>query len=245
MVKKPGHNMKIKYCTDYDEMSQRANNSIIKDLKANSKQLICIATGNSPIGTYVRLEESFKAHPEYFKELSIVKLDEWGGLDDNDSNSCEYYIRHKIIQPLQIAENRYISFKSDTEDSQAECERVQSQIDARGPIDICILGLGKNGHIGFIEPSELLSIGCHVSQLSLCSKQHQMTENMRFKPNYGLTLGLGEIFHSKKIILLVTGENKKKVIDKLLTKKITTQLPVSLLWLHKNVECYLDSESLV
>lgn len=106
-------------------------------------QLVCIATGNSPIGTYNRLEKTYKNHPEYFKEICIVKLDEWGGLNDDDPNSCEYYIKQKILQPLHIKEKRYISFKSDEEDSQAECDRIQKQVDARGPIDICILGLGK------------------------------------------------------------------------------------------------------
>lgn len=242
---KLGRDMKIRYCIDYEEMSLMASNSVISDLKANSIRFVCVATGNSPTGTYSRLEKIYNVHPEYFKELSIVKLDEWGGLNDNDPNSCEYYIRHKILRPLHIAENQYVSFKSDAADSQVECDRVQSQIDALGPIDICILGLGKNGHIGFIEPSELLSIGCHVGQLSSSSKNHQMVEKMRFKPDYGLTLGLGDLFRSKKIILLVTGENKEKIIEKLLSKKITTQLPASLLWLHGNVECYIDSESLV
>ncbi len=242
MVIKPGPNMKIQYCNDYDDMSQMACDSLITQLKTRSNQLVCVATGNSPSGVYKKLGNIYKNHPDYFKELSIVKLDEWGGLDDDDPNSCEYYIKHRILKPLHISINRYLSFKSNAKDSQAECDRIQSQIDGKGPIDICILGLGQNGHIGFIEPSELLSFGCHVGQLTQSSKQHQMTQNMSNKPVYGLTLGLGDIFKSKKIILLVTGENKKNIIEQLLTKNISTQLPASLLWLHNNVECFIDSE---
>ena len=149
--------MKIHYSSNYDQMSQRAYDSIISDLKIQSRQSICIATGNSPEGTYNKLANIYKSHPDYFKEVSIVKLDEWGGLSANDTNSCEIYIRHKILQPLHISDDRFISFKSNTASPEKECERVQREIDAKGPIDICILGLGKNGHIGFNEPANSLS----------------------------------------------------------------------------------------
>lgn len=236
--------MKIRYCSNYDQMSQLAYESIISELKIRSRQFICIATGNSPEGTYNKLAITYKNQPDYFKEVSIVKLDEWGGLSANDTNSCETYIRHKILQPLHISDDRFISFKSNTDSPEKECERVQKEIDDNGPIDICILGLGKNGHIGFNEPSDSLSLNCHVAQLSNDSLQHQMTNAMYKKPGYGLTLGMANILQSKKIILLVTGPNKDKIISELLEEKITTHLPASFLWLHSNIECYIDSKSL-
>lgn len=225
-------------------MSQLAYDSIISDLKIRSRQFICIATGNSPEGAYNKLANIYKKQPGYFKEVSIVKLDEWGGLSANDPNSCENYIRHRILQPLHISDDRFISFRSDTASPEKECERVQKEIDDNGPIDICILGLGKNGHIGFNEPSDSLSLNCHVAQLSNDSIQHQMTKAMYKKPGYGLTLGMANILQSKKIILLVKGPDKEKIIGKLLEEKITTHLPASFLWLHSNVECYIDIESL-
>ena len=236
--------MEIHYCNNYEQMSQQACDSVISDLKTRSKQLICIATGNSLEGTYNKLGNIYKIQPDYFKEISIIKLDEWGGISANDTNSCETYIRHKILQPLHISNDRFISFKSITASPEKECERIQKEIDDKGPIDICILGLGKNGHIGFNEPADSLSFNCHVAQLSLESLQHQMTNTMLKKPGYGLTLGMANILQSKKIILLITGSNKEKIIDKLLKGKITTHLPASFLWLHPNVECYIDSESL-
>ena len=242
---KHGHNMKIQYCSNYEEMSQSACDSIIRDLKISPNQLLCLATGNSPTGTYNKMVNICQEHPEYFKELSIVKLDEWGGLNDDDPVSCETYLRNKILLPLQIPDNQYISFQSDSKVPEEECERIQKEIDEKGPIDMCILGLGKNGHIGFNEPAESLSAGCHEGQLSETSMQHQMTNAMTNKPKYGLTLGMADILLSKKIIFLVTGANKEKIIEQLLTEKITTHLPASFLWLHPNVECYIDSESLL
>lgn len=237
--------MKIQYCSNYEEMSQSACDSIIRDLKISPNQLLCLATGNSPTGTYNKMVNIRLEHPEYFKELNIVKLDEWGGLGDDDPESCETYIQNKILLPLHIPDNRYISFQSNAAVPEEECKRVQKEINAQGPIDICLLGLGKNGHIGFNEPADSLSIGCHVGQLSATSMQHQMTNAMKNKPSYGLTLGMSDILQSKKIILLVTGADKEKIIEQLLTAKITTQLPASFLWLHSNVECYIDSESLL
>lgn len=237
--------MKIQNCPDYEDMSQMAYGSIINDLKVNPKQLLCLATGNSPTGLYKHLVNEYSSHSEYFKSLSVIKLDEWGGLSNENPDSCEAYLRNNILGPLHISDRNYISFKSDAEFPEKECERVQNELNRRGPIDICILGLGKNGHIGFNEPQESLTMNCHVGQLSKTSMQHQMTSGMLHKPKYGLTLGMADILQSKKIILLITGAGKQSIINQLLTKKISTQLPASFLWLHYNVKCFIDSESLL
>lgn len=235
--------MKILNCSNYEEMSYLAFDSVLKDLKIKQNQLLCLATGNSPTGMYKRLANDYHEHPEYFKKLNVIKLDEWGGLREDHPDSCEAYLRNHILSPLQISDNRYISFKSDAVIPEKECERIQNELYSKGPIDICILGLGKNGHIGFNEPSENLEMGCHVGQLSKTSMQHQMASNMKNKPRYGLTLGMADILKSKKIILLITGSGKEVIINQFLTKKITTQIPASFLWLHPNVECYIDAES--
>ena len=237
--------MNIQYCSNYEQMSQLAYDSIIADLKIRSEKLICIATGNSPEGIYYKLAHCYKNKPDYFKEISIVKLDEWVGIRLKDPISCETYIRQKILEPLQISNDRFISFKSKSISPEKECERVQKEIETKGPIDLCILGLGRNGHLGFIEPSDSLSANCHIAKLSPESLQHQMIETVINKPRFGLTLGMDSIMQSKKIILLITGTKKEQTIDNLLKRKITTQLPASFLWMHPHVECYIDSESLL
>ena len=235
--------MNIIHFENYDQMSQWAHDSIVTDLKHNPKQLLCLATGNSPTGLYKLISATYKTQPQYFKDFNIIKLDEWGGIDLNDQSSCETYLRDKILNPLNISEYRFISFKSNSSDPVKECERIQNELDEKGPIDICVLGIGVNGHIGFNEPAESLSANCHVGQLAQTSMQHQMVDHIKDKPSYGLTLGMGDILKSKKIILLITGSNKQNITEELLTKKITTHLPASLLWLHTNVECYIDLES--
>ncbi len=235
--------MKIQYCSDYNAMSQLSCDSIVSDLRKRPKQLICMSTGNSPTGTYEKLASVFNKHPAFFNELIITKLDEWGGIDSIEPSSCESYIQEKILQPLAIPQNRYISFKSNPVSPQKECDRIQIEIQKKGPIDICILGLGQNGHIGFNEPASTLNPICHVAELTADSLNHQMINALNKKPSYGLTLGMADILQSKKIILLLTGAKKKEVIKKLLSKKITTNLPASFLWLHNKVECYIDANS--
>ena len=235
--------MKIQYCSDYNAMSQLSCDSIVSDLRKYPRQLICVSTGNSPTGTYEKLAKYFNHHPALFKELIITKLDEWGGIDSMEPSSCESYIQEKILQPLAIPQNRYISFESNPVSPQKECDRIQIEIQKNGPIDICILGLGQNGHIGFNEPANTLNPYCHVAELTTDSLNHQMINTLNKKPFYGLTLGMADILQSKKIIILLTGAKKKRVVKKLLSKQITTKLPASFLWLHNQVECYIDANS--
>lgn len=235
--------MKIQYCNDYNAMSQLSCDSIVSDLRKRPRQLICMSTGNSPTGTYEKLASVFNKYPAFFNELIITKLDEWGGIDSMEPSSCESYIQEKVLHPLAIPQNRYISFKSNPVSPQKECDRIQIEIQEKGPIDICILGLGQNGHIGFNEPANTLTAHCHVAELTADSLNHQMINTLNKKPAYGLTLGMADILQSKKIILLLTGAKKKEVINKLLSKQITTNLPASFLWLHNQVECYIDANS--
>ncbi len=235
--------MNIHYCSDYNEMSQLSCDSIVSELKKSPQQIICTATGNSTSGTYENLAKVFNNDSRLFNELTIIKLDEWVGIKHNGPGSCESYIHEKILQPLAIPQNRYISFKSNPASPQKECERIQTEIQKKGPIDICILGLGQNGHIGFNEPTDTLTPNCHQSELTADSLNHQMIYTLKKKPTYGMTLGMADILQSNKIILLLTGSKKKEIIEKLLSKQITTNLPASLLWLHNHVECYIDSNS--
>ena len=177
--------MNLKYCADYNEMSQSAYESIIIDLKEHPSQLICTATGNSPTGIYERLTRHFDKHPECFKDLSIIKLDEWGGIDSKEPSSCESYIQEKLVQPLRIPRARYIAFDSNPVSPEEECRRIQSEIEHKGPIDICVLGIGQNGHIGFNEPADSLIPYSHLAKLAPESLNHQMINELGGKPSYG------------------------------------------------------------
>lgn len=152
------------------------------------------------------------------------------------------FLQENLLQPLQITPDRYFAFESNPDIPQQECNRMQEVINKQGPIDICVLGLGRNGHIGFNEPADSLHPYCHVATLSPESMQHAMATAMHTKPTYGMTLGMRDILNAKKIILLITGNHKRQVLEQLLKQEISTQLPASFLWLHADVECLIDAE---
>lgn len=236
--------MKIYDCPDYEKMSELACDSLLDDIRQNPELLLCPATGNSPRGLYAKLVSASIKDSERFKRLNIIKLDEWGGIPANDPNSCESYIRTNILEPLKIKNSRYISFKSSPVDAKKECYRMENELLDRGPIDVCILGMGKNGHLGFNEPASFLIPECHIAELSQTSVMHSMTDNMPYRPNYGLTLGMANILQAKKIILLLSGPGKKEAVKDLMKKEITPYLPASFLWLHPQVHCYIDKSSI-
>jgi galactosamine-6-phosphate isomerase len=236
--------MLVTYSSDYKEMSGHAASLVLEEIQDKPDLLLCVATGSSPEGLYRELAATAGRKPDLFNRLRILKLDEWGGIPENHPASCEYYVNNEILKPLRIPRDRYISFASDPESLDLESGRIRSRILSEGPIDICILGLGKNGHLGLNEPAPMLKPYAHVTALTDTSLEHSMIASLEQKPTYGLTLGLQEILSSKKIIMLVAGKGKKQVAEKLMEGKISTHLPASFLWLHPHVECLVDSEVL-
>ena len=115
----------------------------------------------------------------------------WAG--DDTPASCETYLAQHVLQPWNIAPDRYLAFQSDAVDPQQECARVQTALDAWGTIDVCVLGLGANGHLGFNEPGEIAHPFCHVAELTEATRQHPMLTDTQADTEYGMTLGLADI----------------------------------------------------
>ena len=235
--------MKIERFDTYEELSCKAKDIIVNEIINKPDLLLCAATGGSPTETYHLLENEFLKKPELFDKLNVIKLDEWGGIPMKHPSTCETYLQRHLIQPLQISEDRYTSFISDTENPEKECGRIQSIIEKSGPVDICILGLGMNGHIALNEPASYLEPHCHVAKLSKESLQHQMLIEMQESPKYGLTLGMADILHSKMILILINGSKKTEIVRKFLAKQITSFVPASFLWLHPNVTCLIENDA--
>jgi galactosamine-6-phosphate isomerase len=232
--------MHISFLKDSTTLAVMASSAIADAILQKPGLLLCAATGNSPTETYKALI-SQKANFDS-SQLRVIKLDEWGGVSMDGPQTCEQYLEHNLVKPLNISAERYFAFESNSENPENEVTRMQAILSANGPIDVCILGLGLNGHIAFNEPAEQLEPNCHIASLSKQSMQHSMASEMHNKPTYGLTLGMADILQSKLIIMLVSGQNKKDIIAKFLSKKITSQVPASFLWLHKNVQCFIDEQ---
>ncbi len=223
-------------------MAEMASSVIAEAMRQKPNLLLCAATGNSPTETYKLLAEEKENFDS--TQLRIIKLDEWGGVSMTNPQTCEQYLQQNVIQPLGVSSDRYFTFESNSQNPQDEVSKMQNLLRDNGPVDLCILGLGLNGHIAFNEPGEYLEPHFHIVALSKESMQHAMASDMDSKPSYGLTLGMADILQSKQIVMLVTGQNKKEIVAKFLSKKITSQIPASFLWLHNNVQCFIDEQTI-
>ena len=223
----------------FQEMSSAAADAIADELRKKSDLLLCAATGSTPTLAYQFLTEKRREEPDLFRALRIVKLDEWGELPMDDAGSCETYLQTYLVKTLEVSSERYISFQSKAE-PEPECHRVAEALDQTGPIDLCVLGLGVNGHLGFNEPADSLQPLPHRAELAPSSLQHSMIKQARVPLKYGLTIGMAHLLQSKTIILLVNGSHKAAAMKQLLSQRVSTHFPASFLWLHPRVFCFCD-----
>jgi galactosamine-6-phosphate isomerase len=235
--------MKYLVLDTYEDLSLRAGEIFMEHLNVNKALLLGAATGSTPTGFYRHLAESARQAPSLFSALRVMKLDEWYGLPMDDPGTCETYIRTRLLEPLKISDDRYLTFNSDPKDPEAECLGMKTMLEQNGPIDLCVLGLGMNGHIAFNEPATSLTAYPHLSTLARSSQFHPMVADHGVKPTSGLTLGMVDLFQSRMILLLVSGTAKRDIVQNLLSQNISTVLPASLLWLHPNAICLLDRDA--
>ncbi|NQU23686.1 MAG: 6-phosphogluconolactonase [Candidatus Nealsonbacteria bacterium] len=231
-------------CEDFETMSRTAADMMADEIRAKRDLAISLATGDSPTRCYQLLAARRAEDPELFSEVRFVKLDEWGGLQPNDPATCEYYLRKHMIGPLGIPDERFIAFHSNPPDDQAECDRVRGELERLGVIDLCVLGLGMNGHLGFNEPADSLRQIPHAAALSKTAMSHSMLDDAD-QPQAvrcGLTLGMGNIMHAGKVMLLVTGSHKRPAMRQFLARRITARFPASMLWMHREVWCICDAD---
>jgi galactosamine-6-phosphate isomerase len=227
----------------YEAMSRQAAERILAALAGKPDLLLCAAGGSTPTRTYQLLAEYHAREPSTFRSLRVLKLDEWGGIGMDAPGACEAYLQTHLIRPLGLQDGRFFGFNSSPADPEQECERIRRRLAAEGPIDLCVLGLGVNGHIALNEPAPSLQPTAHVARLAEVSLRHPMLASAKTVPTYGLTLGMAEIFTSREILLLVSGVRKRAPLQRLLRREISTAFPASFLWLHPNWTLLCDRDA--
>jgi galactosamine-6-phosphate isomerase len=225
---------------DHEEMSRHAANWLAERIRQRPESLISLAAGSTPGRTYELLAERGMREPSIFARARWLKLDEWGGLTMDDPATCEYQLRRILITPLD-AGDRYTSFASQPADPAVECARIAAWLAANGPIDVAVLGLGINGHLGFNEPADKLTPHAHVADLSDASLTHAMLNETTGRPTYGVTLGIADLLQAREVLLVVSGTTKQSPMKRLLRGKIETQFPASFLHLHPRVTALVDA----
>ena len=235
--------MRTQVAESPEAMSQLACAFIVAELEQRPNLLLCASAGSTPTRASQLLAEEGKRRPALFDQLRVLKIDEWGGLAMDNPGTCEVYLRRHLAGPLGLGPDRYQGFASQPADFEAECERVTRWLDTHGPIDICVLGLGVNGHLALNEPGDELAPHAHPARLAAESMVHPMLQASASRPSCGLTLGMGDILKSRRILLLVNGARKREPLQRLLQPVISTRYPGSFLWLHADVTILCDREA--
>ncbi len=235
-------NLCLVVADDFEQMSDYSANLIYDEIHHKKDLLICTATGSTLTKTYDLLSTKYNENSYTFENIRIIKLDEWGGIPMSDPATCEVYLQKHLLSPLNIDSSRFISFASNPDNPEQEIKRISEKFSKEGDIDLCILGMGVNGHLGFNEPAEHLSTNAHIAKLADTTKKHTMALEAEHEIKHGLTLGMNDIMRSKKILLVVNGSHKEEPFKKFLSGEITTKFPVTMLWMHPNVTVVCDRE---
>jgi galactosamine-6-phosphate isomerase len=236
--------MEIFIADNYDAMSKQAADDVMWLMQVTNKPLICPASGHSPAGLYREILKNVKNNQLDISKWDFVGLDEWVGLNETDEGSCRYHLNHELFHPLNISNDRICFFDGRAKNLQTQCENVEGFINQHGGIDVAILGVGMNGHVGMNEPGTSLALRSHVTDLDIITQkvgQKYFKEQQQLTK--GITLGLATLMESRHIIILVSGSHKADIVKKIIEDEISEQLPATLLRNHPRLRIYLDKES--
>lgn len=238
--------MEIISVKDYDELSKVACNILVKRMQEKERLVIGFATGSTPEGLYEQLIEKYKQQEISFKHVVSFNLDEYVGLDKMHPNNYYRYMKEKLFDYIDIPSKNIHIPNGVAVDLQAECEAYEHAIRKVGGIELQILGIGANGHIGFNEPGTLFTSRTQVVELT----ESTIEANSRFfvskeeMPTQAISMGIGTIMESKEILLLASGRNKQKAVSELLRGNITDKVPATILQKHTNVTVIADERAL-
>ncbi|MFC5448528.1 glucosamine-6-phosphate deaminase [Paenibacillus aestuarii] len=227
---------------NYDEMSRRTAEMIIQLMKKKPDSLVCMAAGNTPLGTFTHLVKAVQKGEVNVEACHFISLDEWVGLDGTDEGSCRQTLDAHFFKPCGIDEQRIHFFDAKRANLQAECEKMDALIQSHGHIDVLLLGVGMNGHLGFNEPGAGFDTYTHVVELDAVTKQvsaKYFTEPREVQ--MGITLGIKHMLEAETVILIADGLKKADIMQKALHGEVTNEVPVTVLQQHPNVHVCLDA----
>ncbi|KAB3542108.1 glucosamine-6-phosphate deaminase [Bacillus safensis] len=228
-----------------DQLGKEAAAIIARTIAAKPDAVLGLATGGTPIETYKELIQLHQAHQLSFKQTKTINLDEYAGLDLEHENSYMTYMKRHLFDHIDLPQDQYFLPNGNAAHLEKECLRYDQLIEAVGGIDLQLLGIGQNGHIGFNEPGTPFNSKTHVVQLDENTRQ----ANARYfssideVPTHAITMGIASILSSKKILLLASGKSKAKVIQYLEQAEIHPDFPASALKLHEDVTVLIDREA--
>ena len=238
--------MQIYRAKDYEDMSRKAANIIASQVVLKPDCVLGLATGSTPIGAYKNLVEKYEQGDLDFSQVTTVNLDEYKGLPRENDQSYYYFMHDNLFDHVNVKpENTHLP-DGTKEDSDEECARYEELIRTLGGQGLQLLGVGHNGHIGFNEPDAIFEKATHCVDL----QESTIEANKRFfasaddVPKQAYTMGIGTIMQAKKILVVVSGEDKADTVAKAFFGPVTPEVPASILQFHKDVILVADEAAL-
>ena len=236
--------MRIYKATDYNDMSRKAANIISAQIIMKPDCVLGLATGSSPVGTYKQLIEWYNKNNLDFSEVTSINLDEYKGLSPEDPQSYRYFMNTHLFDHVNIDKNRTFVPDGLATDPEKACAEYNANIIKQGGIDLQLLGIGRNGHIGFNEPGTSFDSVTHMIELKESTRQDNARLFFDGKidevPTHAITMGISNILQAKKVLLVACGENKAQPIKVLVEGEKTTDVPASALQDHNDVVVIVD-----
>lgn len=234
--------MKVIILKDAASVAAYGANIFKKQLQKKPDSVLGLATGSTPVALYKELIDLNQAKEFSFAGVTSFNLDEYLGLEGDHPQSYRYFMNEQLFDHVDIDKANTHVPPGNAEDPISACAQYEADIEAAGGIDIQLLGIGRNGHIGFNEPSSSLASRTRVKTLTLDT----INDNSRFfadgeyQPHLSITMGIGTILESKKVVLLATGEAKAEAIAATVEGPLTAACPASALQMHKDAVIIVD-----
>lgn len=233
--------MKIQIHSDYNDMCRAAANFVADYIRKKPASLLCFPSGDTPTGILRNLVEGIKKSELDISNCEFVGLDEWAGLNGRDEGSCRHYMDEHFFRPLDIIENRIHFFDGAAANLEEECRRIDQLVKEKKGIDLMMVGLGMNGHVGLNEPGVDFNLYAHLSELAEDTKEVAKKYFRKAVPlTYGITLGPRHLLEAKVAVLIASGSGKADAVVRAIEGNVTSDLPASIFQKHQNAYVYLD-----
>jgi glucosamine-6-phosphate deaminase len=235
--------VEIRIFDDADDAAQALAHRVAGAVRARPEIVLGLATGRSPVAAYAELRRLCAAGEADFSRVRTFNLDEFAGIDATHAGSFRRFMDEHLFDGLNLDRSRIHFLNGAAPDPDAECARYEQEIDAAGGLDLQILGIGANGHIGFNEPGDRLVARTHRVALHDVTRRENAAlfgGDPEQVPREALSMGMATILRARRIVLVATGERKARCVERTVNGPLTTRLPASFLQTHRHVELYLD-----